>query len=1142
MKPMIKQLTDQLNQKQLFPLLTFGVVVLLVWYGGPLITVGTTTPLVAPEKRFYTIAALLLAWVLKKNFLSETNTAHFNTTPLAFINPDLAKKIQGIESRFQGALRFLKKTMLNKQGKNSSLYQLPWYLLIVPAHAGKTSLLANANINFILAKQFKPEILKNIPASDVCDWWVTRDAVMVDVPSHYLSAKQKILSTNSNQKAPSTYAVWHGFLTLVKKYRGKKALSGVILALPAAELMTGSSQERLFTELQQQITEARAQFGAHLPFFLTLTKCDQIPGFIDFFSDSGSDELAQAWGVTLPALKDNENLPEVFGNRFNALIKRLNKQLIWRLHQERNPFTRPQIKDFPLQIERLKDYLANALKIIAPDANFNLQGVYLTSALQQTPQDQEHATQLTAAPNLAPGALQIFRAPALPPRTFFVRQLLLQALLATGQPSAADPRFSLTLNQFNWRNHKGLTAAVITGGVLVAGFLGSELQQSIKQTYAIRDGLAQYEQDVQQASQQTPHLAQALLLLNALHQTATSNTLLPYTDKAQQSAAIAYNQALKIIVLPQIRYDLETYLAATNNKNPEALYVALKAYLMLGVGQHLQPDFVFATLQQINPELFNQQNSAELSSHIHAALNTAWQALALDDTLVARARKRLSTLMPLDLSWSIVKSLPAYSANNTFEVAIKPDQHHVLIDQPITAQIPKLYTADAFQDVYDRQITAATREVTQGSWVLGGATTTVSTESLLAQLRTLYLTNYVSAWESLLQNATLITPTNLTEAAAQIEALSRADSPLLQLFITIRENASFAPIAAVSPKLAAINAFVASPSSEATSPLHKTFAALNQAHTDLQTLLGAADIPDAAFNIGLAHSKAAVANKDVISLLFNTAENTPAPLKNWLTSIATKSWHFVLQAAAQHIEQRWTSNVFAVYTAQLANHFPFSATATKEISLEQFTKFLGTHGIMTSFYQTYLAPFVEVTPHGWAWKSLHNEQLPFSAVALASFERAADLQHTFFPNADDQLALKFTLQPLNMENDATLFELSLNQQNVEYEQGDAAVPETLVWPGNKNVRLTALTMTLQGKTRKDKTPPVSNVNLNGDWGWFRLVNKSTLKVVSAKQLLISFDVNGHKIKYNLFTQTHLNPFVLTNFENFRIPQQLSDEA
>ncbi len=56
--------------------------------------------------------------------------------------------------------------MINKHGTNINLSELPWQLLIGPPRAGKTTLLANSSINFILAKQFKPEDLNCITASE----------------------------------------------------------------------------------------------------------------------------------------------------------------------------------------------------------------------------------------------------------------------------------------------------------------------------------------------------------------------------------------------------------------------------------------------------------------------------------------------------------------------------------------------------------------------------------------------------------------------------------------------------------------------------------------------------------------------------------------------------------------------------------------------------------------------------------------------------------------------------------------------------------------------------------------------------------------------------------------------------------------
>jgi type VI secretion system protein ImpL len=1126
MKQTIKQLSNLINPSLFVPIFILSALSVLIWYVGPLISIADSTPLESSEKRLYMILVLFLGWVLKVNFFEGASAAKPVAAPAAVTNPEFTKKVQTLEARFQGAIRFLKKTMLNKSGKSNSLYHLPWYLLMGPANSGKTTLLANAGINFILSKQFKNESLKNIPPSDVCDWWVTRDVVLLDVPINYLYSRQKNLTGAANNQPKATpYVMWQSFLTLVKKYRGKQALSGVMLALPLPELMTQQNRERSFAELKQRITELREQFGTQLPFYLSITKCDLLPGFLDFFSDSGSDELAQAWGITISALKENETVIEAFTNRFNALIKRLNKQLIWRLHQERNAYTRPQIKDFPLQIERLKENIVNVLKLIAGgDTQFHLQGVYLTSSVQQNVEEQ--VTHLHSVGSMPAQGLQIMRNPAMPSRAYFIRQLFLQGILATGE--ALPP----SKNIFNWRKHPIVYSIGAGTAVIALAFLANELRYSVTQTYAIKNSLAQYQVEIQQASMKAPHLAKALPLLNALQQTADGHTVLPYTDRAQQSANTAYQEALKTIVLPEIKNDLETYLTTATNKNPENLYIALKAYLMLGEGKHLQPDFVFDALQRISPSLFNKQNNSELSSHIHAALNTAWQPIDCDEDLISRARQELISMTPATLGFAILKSSVANNLENTISLEINTDTQTALINKEISYQIPKMFTAETFNEIYDHQIAAAVREINGNGWVLPDPVSTQSTDALVDQLRAMYVSNYVSAWENVLNNVQLLVPTTLAEVDSQVVSLAHDNSPLLQLLSAVRDNTAFAPITNASPKLAAISVLLinsANPNSE----LGKTFTALNNVHTGLQTVLHASDPKAAAFKIAEGHLKNPNNTKDFITVLFTTAESSPAPLKNWLNGIAAKSWHFVLQDTAQHIEKHWQNDIMTVYNEQLANRYPFAPNASQEVSLEQFTRFLGTHGTITGFYENYLQAFIDITGRSWSWKRMNGDQLPFTDLVLNGLQRAAQLQHTFFPNDDDQLAIKFTMQPAGIEHNTKKVQLTLNGQSIQFDHETPAVPQALAWPGNKNVRMAALH--LYGSNNK-----IINNNITGEWGWFKLISKSTQKVISQKELLLSFEGNGHKARYLLVTQGYLNPFLPLNLQNFHLPQELGD--
>ena len=165
------------------PVISFLIQAALIWYIGPLIAISNQMILESPTKRLYVILVLFLFWVLKF-LLSHQTTSEKKTLPL---DADTAKKVIRLQGRFKGAIDFLKKTFITHQTKRIHLAKLPWFLLIGPKNAGKTTLLAHSTVNFILEKQFKEGSLK-IPPSDQCNWWATRDAVFVDTPSYYFSS------------------------------------------------------------------------------------------------------------------------------------------------------------------------------------------------------------------------------------------------------------------------------------------------------------------------------------------------------------------------------------------------------------------------------------------------------------------------------------------------------------------------------------------------------------------------------------------------------------------------------------------------------------------------------------------------------------------------------------------------------------------------------------------------------------------------------------------------------------------------------------------------------------------------------------------------------------------------------------------
>src|SRR3990167_8186704 len=302
-------------------------------------------------------------------------------TPVALYDPPTKYKLQALENRFNGALQFLNKTTIKKDAKLLRLNQLPWCLLIGPENAGKTTLLASADVNFTLQRQFPNQDLQHLDPSEHCDWWVTRDISIIDVPGKYLS----LPDISKNKKKLDHSIIWKSFLQLIKAHRGKHSISSIAIALPLPDLIKSNEQNQILQRyIFQSIHHLQKIFQHPIPCHIIITKCDLLPGFTEFFVELGNDETTQAWGISLPHQQNNHKIHEAFSIRFDALIKRLNQQLLFRLHHERNPFLRVQIKDFPLHVEQLKENLINFIKkFSAIYPILPVQHVCLTSAIQQ---------------------------------------------------------------------------------------------------------------------------------------------------------------------------------------------------------------------------------------------------------------------------------------------------------------------------------------------------------------------------------------------------------------------------------------------------------------------------------------------------------------------------------------------------------------------------------------------------------------------------------------------------------------------------------------------------------------------------------------------------------------------------------------
>lgn len=989
---LFQRLSNNVSNQSLVILSALTLASVAIWYGAHAIT---------PERKIYLISFLFLLWALKILLIDmdSPNPSHYNGIKTQ-------EKLKELQNRFLGALQFLNKTTAQKNHQSVRLNQLPWMLVIGTESAGKTTLLANANVNFILQRQFQAPDTNAPKPSDHCDWWVTRDITLIDVPGKYITAPDDA----SLRKTLAYPLLWRFFLRLIKKYRGKEGIQGIVITLPLPETLKQQDIKQYHLELRQllnRLDDLQKIFTKPLPCYLVVTKCDLLPGFSQFFAESANEEITQAWGVSSTTTHDS------FIEQFDLLIKKLNQQLLWRLHQERNPMNRPPIKDFPLQVERLKEVIADFIKkLTATTRSLSLQGVYLTSALQ--PEPTPESVTIDDTPNQRDRAVALFKEPAAASRTHFVKQLITHALTSSPSTTATHPR------SLRFGNKVAILISILTVSC-IALLLGRDFQQGVKQSYDVQKTLTNYQLTIEQIHNPEDRLQRTLQLVTTLQPYSKTtyfkwdvrHLLTFYSQKAKEKTTLAYNDVLQTIFIPEVTRYLADYLKNPVNKTSDSIYTVLESYLMLGDSAHFNVNTVSSTLLQILPKSFSEKDFENIENHIQLALTTLKNPPVLDDTLIAETRKYLTALPGDQIGYIILKNSQRNNTETTIQVGTDSETSPVLISRTVTNQVPTMFTALAFPNIVNNETNAAALESMNGNWILGNTDKATNNTALInalkQQLDAIYINNYIDVWESLLSNIHLAEPKDLSQTDAMIIHLTSNDSPLLQLIQTLRTNTYFEPIISSSSKLQSLGALLNKNDNNATT-LASIFTSLSNLHQYLQQILSSPNEKRIAFEYVTSELRKSNAN-DPLMQLRAVAQMAPEPIKSWLEQIANNTWRFLLRDAIKYIDISWQTQVIKPYESDIAHRYPFSLSANTEVDVNKFTQFFSNSGALMSYYNNVLSPFVDTTGVNWQWRQVNNEKIPLSSDVLKSLQQAMHINKTFFPNGDNTFYVQYSTQP-----------------------------------------------------------------------------------------------------------------------------------
>ena len=456
------------------------------------------------------------------------------------------------------ALALLKKA----SGSRGYLYEQPWYAIIGPPGAGKTTALLNAGLSFPLAAEMGQSAVAGVGGTRMCDWWFTENAVLIDTAGRY---------TTQDSDAAVDKAGWHAFLGLLKRTRARQPLNGVLVAIALSDIAAAPAAERLAhaRAIRRRVKELYDQLGVRVPVYALFTKADLIAGFTEFFDDLDRERRGQVWGVTFPLNKTDAGTAGLFGGEFKLLVERLNQRLLDRLQTERSPERRTLIAGFPAQVASLAaplgEFLTEAFGGSRLDPAPVLRGVYLTSGTQEgTPIDR-----LTGAMARSFG-IDAQRAPSLRPeqgRSYFLSRLLKDVIFGEAMLVSRDPA-QVRRNLFVRAGAAALALLVALGGAaaLVQTRQANQAALEQSQTRARRlhqggaGGAARSGAPMPQLAAIAPLLDQARALPFGVDAPPPPIQWFPglsQTGKLGAGAREVYRHALQHILLPRLIVRLE---------------------------------------------------------------------------------------------------------------------------------------------------------------------------------------------------------------------------------------------------------------------------------------------------------------------------------------------------------------------------------------------------------------------------------------------------------------------------------------------------------------------------------------------------------------------------------------------------------
>ncbi|TCO70524.1 type VI secretion system protein ImpL [Rhodovulum euryhalinum] len=1170
---MLKAILGFLISRLFWTLLGLALLCALIWLFGPLIRVGEAAPLAGQLTRIVVIGLIVIAWLVSQ-LIRQMRAARANrvfVTELA--QPKEApppapgeENLAEVSEKFQGVLTQMKRSKL---GGRKFLRDMPWYVIIGPPGTGKTTALRQSGLHFPIDLG---DDLRGMGGTRNCDWFFTEDAVLIDTAGRY---------TEQASDPETDAAEWRGFLDLLKRHRGRRALNGVVVAISILELTGDEAGLRVHgREIRKRLAELYERLQMRLPVYLMITKADLVPGFEAFFADLSTRGREQVWGATLGTEARVDGV--TVAREMTALAAELEERVVPRMAEDRPLAARGEVFRFPAQVEALTGPMKVLIDTVFGESRYEdsawLRGFYFTSATQEgSPVDL-----------LVGGLAARFGLPAARPeprahretRSYFLHDLLARLIfpeagLGTFDPRAEERRawiFRGTLAGAGFITVLAATLFLFSYLRYSGGIADQERQLTLLQSRLANVAARQAPTDpldLDLALDAVAEVADAETRVGRGVLTALGPTATAELDRAQR---MAYEHALRNILEPRMVALLEATMWK-KVRDPDYMLGALKVYQMMTGLAPYNADFAALWWREALPEEapadpFPTAEALSYQLDAIARMSSEEDRIDPDPALVNAALDSVCTIPLATRAYRALLDAPEVAALPDWIPAeyAGPNGARVftrLSERTLRVGLPGAFTFQGFHETVLPLVPEAAAQAALDRAVFAGGcpeSAEASVGTLEADILKLYYEDYIAAWDGFLRDVRLSPITDLAVARANLKDLSSADSALKRLLRAVvaethldrTENGAGgvpAGAARVAQKTLGKVGRLAGKAVKAVSevtgpaapppgtPVADHFAPIRGTIEEIEGQPPTLDPAVAALTALSNELQTVAASPDPEAALLargglpqltgaiaNEAAILPDPVDDWIAGIAGDAISVTRDAVLAQLNARWRADVLPFCRSAIAGRYPFDTASRIDVNIADFARLFGPGGLIDGFTNTHLAAYIDTTVRPWRWRA----DFGLTDDRLVPFEKARAIRDGLFPGGAGPV-IAFTLEPKDLSSNASRVTLNVDGQVLAYFNA-AARPMPMTWPGPDGTNLVSLSF-----TPVDGSPEIITSEI-GAWAFLRLLRKNSMQPTELPELFrLSLSRGGFSARFDLRAGSVDNPFDLGLFGGFSCP-------